>query len=313
MNNYVFAADIGGTTVKLGLFTESGELLHIWEIPTRTEDNGVNVLPDIAAAYKAEMAEKGISSEQIIGVGIGVPGPVTDDGIVNKCVNLGWGVFNVGETFENLTGFKTYVNNDANVAALGEMWQGGGKGFGNQVMVTLGTGVGGGIIMGGRILSGFNGAAGEVGHITMYENETAVCGCGKKGCLEQYASANGLLRLTKDYLAEHQEEETVLRSFEKLGAKDICLSAYDGDAVALKMIETSMTILGRGLAQIACVVNPEAFVIGGGLSKSADLLIDPMEASFRKHVFHASRDTKIVFAKLGNEAGIYGCAKMVLG
>ena len=197
MKRYAFGVDIGGTTVKMGLFETAGTLLETWEIPTDTSDNGKNILPDIAKAVSAKLEEKKLSPLDIEGIGMGVPGPIGPDGTVLKCVNLGWGVFNVEEELNRLTGFKVKAGNDANVAALGEMWQGGGKGFRDLVMVTLGTGVGGGVIINEKILAGTNGAAGEIGHIPMRDDETECCGCGKKGCLEQYASATGIVRMTK--------------------------------------------------------------------------------------------------------------------
>ena len=171
MKKYAFGVDIGGTTIKMGLFDTAGEMLDKWEIPTRTEENGVNILPDIATQIDAKLMEKSISKEDVEGVGVGVPGPVDDDGTVFKCVNLGWGVFNVQIELNRLTGLKVKVGNDANVAALGEMWQGGGKGYKNLVVVTLGTGVGGGVIVNEKIVSGSNGAGGEIGHININEKE----------------------------------------------------------------------------------------------------------------------------------------------
>lgn len=310
MKPYAFGADIGGTTVKLGLFRTTGELEDTWEIPTRTEDNGKNILSDIAEAIEEKRKEKEIDKTGIEGIGMGVPGPVRQDGTVLKCVNLGWGVFNVEEELSRLTGYKVKAGNDANVAALGEMWQGGGKGFKNMVMVTLGTGVGGGIIIDGHILAGNTGAAGEIGHIPMRDDEEECCGCGKKGCLEQYASATGIVRLTKKYLAEHPEEATELTV--DVTAKDIWDAAKKGDAVALKMVNEICAMLGKGLAAIACVVNPEAFVIGGGMAKAGSILLDSVQGYFRKYAFHASRETAFKPALLSNNAGIYGGVKLVL-
>ena len=182
MKKYAFGVDIGGTTIKIGLFETSGNLIEKWEIPTRTQENGTYILNDIAEAIAAKLAEKNISEKEIEGIGVGVPGPVGDDGTVYKCVNLGWSVFNVAIELERKTGFKVKVGNDANVAALGEMWQGGGKGYKNLVMVTLGTGVGGGVIINEKIIPGSDGAAGEIGHLRVKERETETCGCGNHGC-----------------------------------------------------------------------------------------------------------------------------------
>lgn len=311
MKKYAFGVDIGGTTIKMGLFDTAGEMLDKWEIPTRTEENGVNILPDIATQIDAKLMEKSISKEDVEGVGVGVPGPVDDDGTVFKCVNLGWGVFNVQIELNRLTGLKVKVGNDANVAALGEMWQGGGKGYKNLVVVTLGTGVGGGVIVNEKIVSGSNGAGGEIGHININEKEKEACGCGNYGCLEQYASATGIVRTTRSYLKEHPDAKTVLNA-EKLTAKDIFDAAKNGDEIADKMVDKTAKILGRGLSQIACVVNPQVFVIGGGVSKAGAFLVDRVQKYYREYAFHAARETYFKLADLGNDAGMYGCVRMIL-
>ena len=184
MKKYGFGVDIGGTTCKIGLFETTGKLLDKWEIKTNTENGGASILDDVTAAISDKMAAEKIDADSVQGIGVGVPGPVTGDGVVLQCVNLGWGVVNVAEELSRKSGFTVKVGNDANVAALGEMWQGGGKGHANVVMVTLGTGVGGGIIVDGEIVAGAKGAGGEIGHMMVNENETDSCNCGKKGCLE---------------------------------------------------------------------------------------------------------------------------------
>ena len=201
MKQYIFGIDLGGTTVKLGLFTLEGKLLDKWEIPTRTADAGAEILPDIAAALKAKQEERGISVSQVAGVGLGVPGAVLEDRFVKPCVNLqGWGGDAAG-ALSALCGCPVKVVNDANAAALGEMWLGGGKGYSNVVFVTLGTGVGGGIIVDSKLLTGVHGSGGEIGHIKVNPAETVACGCGKKGCLEQYTSATGVVREARRRLA----------------------------------------------------------------------------------------------------------------
>jgi len=312
MKQYAVGVDIGGTTVKIGLFETNGTLMDTWEIPTNTANGGAAVLPDIAASVKAKLKEKDILIEDVEGIGMGVPGPVSPHGMVLKCVNLGWGVFNVEETMQELIGVKAKAGNDANVAALGEMWQGGGKGYDSIVMVTLGTGVGGGVIIDGQILAGINGAAGEIGHMPMCDDETDTCGCGKKGCLEQYTSANGVTRVTRKYLEAHPEEDSVLHSVGELNSKEIFDAAKAGDAVALKMVERTGDMLGKALAMISCVVDPEAFVIGGGMSKAGEILLDSIRSHYQQYAFHASKETEFKEAVLGNLAGIYGGVKMVL-
>lgn len=311
MKTYGFGVDIGGTTVKLGLFRTDGTLLDKWEIPTRTENDGAHILPDVAEAIKGKIAEKAIDPSDVQGVGVGVPGPVTPEGIVRKCVNLGWGVFNVEDTLSELTGYPVKAGNDANVAALGEMWQGAGKGSENIVMVTLGTGVGGGVIIGGHVVAGATGAGGEIGHIPVNAQETETCGCGKTGCLEQYASATGVVRLTKRALAA-SDQPSSLRSLTEVTAKDTFDAAKAGDALALEVIEQFGEILGRALAAIACVINPEVFVIGGGVSKAGTIITDVVAKYYVPNAFHACREAQFKLAELGNDAGIYGCVRMIL-
>lgn len=308
---YAFGVDIGGTTVKMGLFDEEGTVLEKWEIPTNTENHGAAVLPDIAAEIEAKSAEKNIAKEDICGIGVGVPGPVDRHGNVLRCVNLGWAEFNVEETLGKMTGLKVCAGNDANVAALGEMWKGGGKGHESIVMVTLGTGVGGGVIIDGHILAGANGAAGEIGHMPVNRHETECCGCGKKGCLEQYASATGIARMARQKLAQ-TERETMLRDIPDVTAKDVFDAAKSGDAVGLELVEELGERLGTALARIGAVCNPEAFVIGGGVSKAGTILTDVITKYYREIAFHAMTDTPIVLAELGNDAGIYGGVRMVL-
>ena len=312
MKKYAFGVDIGGTTIKMGLFTTGGELLEMWEIPTRTENNGEKILTDIASEVEKKMTEKGLAVSEVEGLGMGVPGPISPDGTVLKCVSLGWGIFNVEKEMEKLTGLKVKAGNDANVAALGEMWQGGGRGYQDVVMVTLGTGVGGGIIIGGRILAGINGAAGEIGHIPMKEGETECCGCGKKGCLEQYASASAIARTAKKRLAVDAGIETSLRKIEEVTSRDIFDAAKVGDGFALSLVDEVGNLLGKALASIACVVNPEAFVIGGGMSKAGAILTDAIRRYYVEYAFHAERETEFKLAQLGNNAGMFGGVKMVL-
>ena len=311
MKKYGFGVDVGGTTIKMGFFETSGKLIDKWEIKTDTSNGGENILSDIAKAIDNKLAQEGISKNDVQGVGVGVPGPVNSKGIVLKCVNLGWGVFNVEEELASLTGLKVKAGNDANVAALGEMWQGAGKGSEDMVMVTLGTGVGGGIIVDGKVIAGANGAGGEIGHITVHDDEIEACNCGQYGCLEQYTSATGIVRMAKRKLAK-TDEETSLRSVEELSAKIIFDEAKRGDKIAGELVEELGKILGSTLSNIAAVTNPEVIVIGGGVSKAGQILIDTIHKHFIESVFHACKDTRFVLAGLGNDAGMYGCVKMLL-
>ncbi|MCR5002544.1 MAG: ROK family glucokinase [Lachnospiraceae bacterium] len=310
MDRYCFGADIGGTTVKLGLFTPGGEVVKKWEIPTRKEDKGSHILPDIADSIKAEMEERNLDRDNIIGIGVGAPGPVDKDGIIYKAVNLGWGVLNIKQELNKLTNLPVRAGNDANVAALGEMWKGGGEGFKDLVVVTLGTGVGGGVIIDGKVVAGYNGGGGEIGHIHIEDNEEETCGCGNRGCLEQYTSATGVVRLANRRLKK-DNTNSVLRK-EEVTAKTVFDAVKAGDPLAVEIAEEFGRYLGKGLACIAGVVNPEVFVIGGGVSKAGQVIIDYVQKYYRQYVFHASQDARFKLATLGNDAGIYGAARLVL-
>lgn len=310
MKKYAFGVDIGGTTVKLGLFDKDGNVLEKWEIPTRKEEKGTYILSDVAASVKEVMEKKNISKEEVVGVGVGVPGPVDEEGTIHKAVNLGWDVFNIPQVLESYLGLPVKAGNDANVAAYGEMWQGGGKGCSNLVAVTLGTGVGGGIIINGRIVTGATGAGGEIGHIHIEDQETDVCGCGNKGCLEQYASATGIVRLANRRL-QKDNAPSILRAGE-VSAKTVFDAVKEKDAVAIEIAQQFGEYLGKGLAAVAGVVNPEVFVIGGGVSKAGEVLFDYINPAYDKYAFHGCKNAKMALATLGNDAGIFGAAALVL-
>lgn len=310
MGKYVFGVDVGGTTVKLGLFDAEGNVKDKWEIPTRTEEKGSHIMADIAGSIMVKMKQEGLEKEDIIGVGMGVPGPVKADGTVLKAANLGWGVFNPNEELSELLGVPVKTGNDANVAALGEMWKGGGQGYRDMVAVTLGTGVGGGVILGGHMVCGSNGAGGEIGHIHLEDNEEDQCGCKNRGCLEQYASATGIVRLANKKLSA-TSRDSVLRQGE-VSAKSIWDAVKAEDELAIEVAEMYGEYLGKGLAAVADVVNPEIFVIGGGVSKAGRVVIDYMEPYFKKYVFHGGANAKFALAKLGNDAGIFGAVKLIL-
>ena len=310
MGKYCFGIDVGGTTVKCGLFEENGLLIDKWEIPTRTENGGENVLPDIAATVMSKMTVKKIAKEDVIGVGVGIPGPVMR-GVVPVAVNLHWGEKNVEYELGNLLDMKVRAGNDANVAALGEQWKGGGEGMDSVIMVTLGTGVGGGIIVDGKIVEGAHGAGGEIGHIHVEDNITDPCGCGNCGCLEQVASATGIVRLAKEELAKNPVLPSALRDTE-VTSKAVFDAYKDGDAMASTIVNRFAKYLGTGIATIAAVTDPEVIVIGGGVSKAGECLTDIVGNYFRARAFSACRHTMIVLAKLGKDAGIYGAARLVL-
>lgn len=284
-----YGIDIGGTTVKIGLFSREG-LLNKWEIPTDRQDNGKNIVRDIAASLPGSAT----------GAAMGVPGAVLPDGTVNKCINLGWDICRPGAEFEALTGIPCRICNDANAAAMGEQWQGGGRGFGSILLVTLGTGVGAGVVQEGALLSGCHGAAGELGHICMDPHEPDLCSCGNRGCLEQYCSASGIVRLAR------------MAGLGAITAKDVFQLAASGHEAAMTVVDKACDILGRGLAAACCTLDPDAIVLGGGVSKAGELLRSKVETAFQTYAFHACRGTEIRLAMLGNDAGIFGAAKLAM-
>ena len=307
---YCFGVDVGGTTVKLGLFTVEGELLDKWEIKTYTENEGERILPDVAEAIKGKIAEKLLKAEEICGIGVGVPAPVDKNGAIERAANVGWMAKEIKKELEELTGFPCVIGNDANVAALGEMWKGGGEGTKNLIMATLGTGVGGGIIVDGKIVTGAHGAGGEIGHACVEPEETESCNCGNKGCLEQMASATGIVRIGKKIMAENTAETKL--HLDNFSAKTIFDAYKEGDSVAKQIVDKFAEYLGTALAIFTCVVDPEVIVIGGGVSKAGQPLIDAVAGYYKEHAFISCKDTPIVLAKLDNDAGIYGAAKLVV-
>ena len=312
MAKYVFGVDIGGTTVKIGLFTAEGTMVDKWEITTRTDEGGKYILGDIAASIEDKLAEKQIGKSEVKGIGMGVPGPVKADGTVLRCVNLGWGIFNAADELSKIIGLPVKVGNDANMAALGEMWQGGGKGCHDIVMVTLGTGVGGGVVHDQKIVAGRHGLGGEIGHIHIREGEKETCNCGGHGCLEQVASATGIAREARRKMAA-KPDASVMRAYgDAITAKNVLDAAKAGDALALEVMDTVCYYLGWALATISMTVDPEIFVIGGGVSKAGTFLTDWIDRYYRELTPISENKGEVRLATLGNDAGIYGAARLIL-
>lgn len=313
MEKKCIGIDIGGTTVKMGLFSTDGTLIEKWEIPTNKENGGDRILPDIAASIREKMKERGMESDEIKGAGMGFPGPVLPDGWVEVCVNIGWHDKNAEKELSGLLdGMYVRSGNDANVAALGEMWQGGGKGYSDLVMVTLGTGVGGGVILDGKIVTGRHGAGGEIGHIHVRDEETERCNCGGVGCLEQVASATGIAREARRMMAKSDEPSALRKFGDQVTAKDVLDAAKAGDQMAEQVVETSCRYLGIVLAQVSMTTDPERFVIGGGVSRAGQFLIDKIWKYYDFYTPLITKKASIGLAELGNDAGIYGAAKLIL-
>ena len=309
MSQYIFGVDIGGTAIKIGLFSEPGKLIDKWSILTRKEEQGALILPDASASILDKCRESGIAKDNIKGIGVTVPGPVKNQRFAPVAVNLGWKDKYVADEMEKILGVCVKVGNDANVAALGEVWDGAAADYQSMIMVTLGTGVGGGVIIDKKIVEGAHGSAGEIGHAVMEPNENEMCGCGGHGHMEQYCAAPGMIRLAKRRLAE-DDSASLLRD-EKLSTRTIIAACEQGDQAAQEILARYTDYLGRALAAYACVVDPEVFVIGGGVSGAGNIVLDPIRENYRKYAFPTSVDTAFVIAALGNDAGIYGAARLV--
>lgn len=310
MKRYCFAIDVGGTSVKFGLFDIEGVLLEQWSIPTNTAEKGIHIIPEIAASVNEKRKSLNLDTDQFIGAGIGIPGQITEDGIVPLAENLGWIDVALTKTLENLTGLSVYAENDANLAALGEIWKGSAKGCQSMMLVTLGTGIGCGIVVKDQIISGATGAAGEIGHMHIEDRMTEQCTCGHYGCLEQLASATGLCRMGK-WALQYSDEPSLLRQ-EEVSAKTIFDAVRENDPLAVRIAEQFGEYMGRALANCTCLLNPEMILIGGGVSKAGNILIDYIRKYYNKYAFIPCMDTEFRLAELGNDAGIYGAARLVL-
>lgn len=308
---YGFGVDLGGTTVKIAYFNETGKILQKWEIPTVTANHGEQILPDIAASINNFIATNAIEPKTLQGIGIGVPGPVNDKGVVYHCANTGWEVVDIPTTLGKLTGLPVCAGNDATVAALGECWKGSGHGCKNLVLVTLGTGVGGGIVIDGHVIHGVHGAGGEIGHIQLNPAETVKCGCGRYGCVEQYCSATGIVRIAHRYLQKH-DTPSRLRTMEDFSCKDVMDAAREEDEAAVAIMELVYTAMGKFLSDLCCVVDPEVIVFGGGVSRAGQPLLDGVKRHFDDFAFASFSDTRFALAELGNDAGAYGAFKLIL-
>ena len=310
---YCIGIDLGGTNIAGGIADLDGKLLLTDSIKTGLPCPASDIADRIALLCRRMATALGLALSDAAWVGIGAPGSVdVDTGTVLYANNLEFDNVPLGQMIHERTGLPVYVDNDANVAAWGEYCAGAGKGSSSMVMVTLGTGVGGGVIVNGKVIDGAHGAGGEIGHITVDPHETAVCGCGKRGCLEQYSSATGVVRCMKKLLDENPEVECVLRGTD-FAAKDVFDAARNGDALASREVEDMSNTLGMALASIASTTDPEMFLVGGGVARAGDVLFDPLVKHFKEYAFRSCREIPIKAASLGNDAGIYGAVRLIVG
>ncbi|PGL72628.1 ROK family glucokinase [Bacillus sp. AFS055030] len=315
MAKMIVGVDLGGTSIKLALLTNNGEFIDKWEVPTDKSDSGKHIPKTITIAIEEKLKQMGKTKEDIAGIGIGAPGSVRlEDGLIFAAVNLGWVNFPLKEILEKESGIPVIVDNDANIAAVGEMWKGAGYGAKDVVMVTLGTGVGGGVIVNGDVAHGISGSAGEIGHITVQLENGVLCNCGKTGCLETISSATGIARIANEKL-QNTTKETVLKEMSNsspITSKDVFEAYSNGDEVAEEIVNHVMRYLALVLAGVGNTLNPENIIIGGGVSNAGELLLKPLKKYFDEFAFTTVRDsTKLSIAKLGNDAGAIGAAYLV--
>ena len=312
---YIFAIDLGGTGTKMAILDVEGNFVEQWEIPTDLSEKGVHIVANIAKSFHHKLEEKNLSKEDFLGVGMGAPGPAVEGGVISRAVNLGWENYPLKDELEKHLGLTAFVDNDANCAAQGELWKGAGKGYRDMIFITLGTGVGGGIIANGDIIEGTNGAGGEIGHMTVQLEGGYTCNCGKCGCLETVTSATGVVRLAMEHLKEENHSvrlEEIYHKNGKITSKDVFDLAKDGDEGALSIVDQVGRYLGYAIGTLATVFNPKAVVIGGGVSKAGKTLLEPVEKYYREYAFPPSvNDTTLLLATLGNDAGVIGGGYLV--
>lgn len=317
MTQKIIGIDLGGTSIKIAIISQDGELLEKWSINTNILDNGKQIVPDIIASIQEYLTLYGLTTADFIGIGMGSPGKVDSEaGTVIGAYNLGWtGLQEIGPAFKEAFGLPFFIGNDANVAALGEQWKGAGQGNSDVVMFTLGTGVGGGIVANGQLVTGYGGAAGEIGHLTVDTENGIVCTCGKKGCLEAVASATGIINLAHRYSSEYEGDSAIKKGVDdgdEVTSKDIFDAAKAGDVFANMIVDKFVDYLGLAVSHIANTLSPSHIVIGGGISAAGSFLLEKIKTNAYDYTFPQIRDTaQIVLAKLGNDAGVIGAAQLV--
>ncbi|WP_141553138.1 ROK family glucokinase [Bacillus cereus] len=315
MKKWYVGVDIGGTTIKLAFIDTMGNIMNKWEIPTNIHDNGLHIVPDIWNSILNKLSELHEEKELLLGIGVGAPGFINmDTGFIYQAINIGWYNYPLREELEKISGIPVKVDNDANLAGAGELWTGSAKGMNDVLFVTLGTGVGGGIIIDGKIVHGKLGMGGEIGHITADYDEKFKCNCGKKGCLETLVSATGIVRLTMEKLEKYPKSvlHDTISGNQSLTTKTIFDAYKIQDALAVDVVYDVSKYLGIAIANLANTLNPECIVIGGGVSKAGDLLLTPVKTVFQKHALpRIKENTDIRIASLGNDAGVIGCAWLI--
>ncbi|MGF3075565.1 ROK family glucokinase [Facklamia sp. P12955] len=313
----IIGIDLGGTSAKMAIISQKGQIIEKWSIPTMTQNKGQKIVPSIIESIQNKLEERQEVAEDYLGIGMGSPGTILEDGSVKGAYNLNWvHPHPVKSQFERAINLPFMIINDANSAALGELWQGAGKGCSDLAMLTLGTGVGGGIICQNRLIKGASGSAGEIGHITVDFTDRFPCSCGKKGCLEAIASAKGLNNLGQLLAKDYQGQSSLYQMFQAsqvVEAEDLMVAVKANDDFALEIFENFSKYIGLACSYLANILNPQQIVIGGGISKAGDSLKESIEKQYQKFVFQPIKDqTQISLAELGNDAGILGAAYLIL-
>lgn len=313
----VIGIDLGGTTAKFGIINSEGEIQTKWSIQTDIRDGGSHIVTDIIESINSKLESFKMDADDFIGIGMGSPGTVNREaGTVIGAFNLNWKTLqDLKGPIEAKTGIPFHIDNDANVAALGEQWAGAGNNEPNVAFITLGTGVGGGLISDGNLLHGAIDAAGEIGHVTV-EPGGYSCTCGKDGCLEQYASATGVVRIARD-MAEKYAGESKLKyeidDGQSVDSKRIFDLAKAGDDLAVRVVDRFVHYLALALGNVGNLLNPSTIVLGGGVSKAGEFLVEKVNKEIKPFLFETIREvTKVKIAELGNDAGIIGAASLVL-
>ncbi|MBP2258106.1 ROK family glucokinase [Virgibacillus alimentarius] len=313
MEEVIIGLDIGGTSIKIGFLQRDGNIIHKWEIPTNKSNNGIYIVDEIWQSITEQLVSLEMDKKEIVKIGTGAPGFIEKEtGMVYETTNMGWKNFELAKRLKELANVPVYVENDANMAALGENWKGSGNQAKDLIFVTLGTGVGSGIIANGKILNGRNGTAGEIGHLTV-EPGGYLCNCGRKGCLETIASATGVVRQAMDKMEEHPKSSLAAYYKENgiITSKEIFKFASQGDTICGEIVTRTTDMLGVALADVSVIINPSKIIIGGGMSKAGDALLEPVAHAFHKHALgRISEVCEITIATLGNDAGIIGACTL---
>lgn len=318
MSDKIIAIDLGGTSAKMAIITREGEIQDKWTINTPIHDEGSHIVPNIIESIKKQLTRYQLTTDDFIGIGMGTPGAVD---VTNKTVigayNLNWKTRQyIGEAFAEAFDLPFFIDNDANVAALGEQWRGAGDQEPDVVMVTLGTGVGAGVVVDGHLVHGKNNAAGEFGHVTIETGPEAIdCTCGKKGCLETLSSATGVMHLTRRYAREYEGDSTIKAKIDDgqpLNSVDVFNAAKEGDTLGVKIVDAFSQALGLGISHLGNILNPARIILGGGVANAGEFLRKQVEAYFQQYTYpQINEKTKVVLAILGNDAGVLGAAQLV--